>query len=150
MTKRPTAISPILGGLAKNFGFEKGMLVYTLKEQWEEIAGLPMATHTHPLEIRHKTLYLLIDSSAWMHQISFLKKEIIEKVNGFLKNTAVDALHFKIGPIPRAENSIKKESPPDGEAPYDPAVEAFLSPLTDGELQIAVRKAIKRHLAKRQ
>ncbi len=149
MLKRPTSISPILNGLAKNLGFEKGIIVHTLKEHWEEIAGLPMATHTHPLEIRHDTLYLLTDSGVWMHQLSFLKKEIIEKVNRFLEGNTVYSLHFKIGPLPPTVNPIKGEPLPHGEAISDAAVEEHLSPLPDGELRTSVREAIKRHLKKR-
>ncbi|MBI4715576.1 MAG: DUF721 domain-containing protein, partial [Nitrospirae bacterium] len=55
--------------------------------------------HTRPEEIRFKKLHLVVDSSAWMQQLTFFKKEIIEKVNTAFRTEMVRDLRMKVGSI---------------------------------------------------
>jgi predicted nucleic acid-binding Zn ribbon protein len=40
-----------------------------------------------------------VTSSTWMHQLQFLKKDIIKQINHALGKELVEEIKFKIGPI---------------------------------------------------
>jgi len=40
-----------------------------------------------------------VTSSTWVHQLQFLKEEMIAKLNESLEKSLIDDLKFKIGPI---------------------------------------------------
>ncbi|MCK4249522.1 MAG: DUF721 domain-containing protein [Candidatus Omnitrophica bacterium] len=62
---------------------------------WPDIVGREIAGHTLPLSCKTKRLVIGVDSSAWISQLSFLKADIIKKVN---KTTGLEIkeLIFKV------------------------------------------------------
>jgi hypothetical protein len=40
-----------------------------------------------------------VSSSAWLHQLHFLKTELLEKLNLGLTNQKIEDIKFKIGPL---------------------------------------------------
>jgi predicted nucleic acid-binding Zn ribbon protein len=40
-----------------------------------------------------------VTSSTWVHQLQFLKEEMIDKLNEGLGKSLIDDLKFKIGPV---------------------------------------------------
>lgn len=150
MPKRlfPTSISPILKGLAKELGLEKGIASAMLQEHWKEIVGPQIASHTYPMEIRFDTLPLRVDSAVWMHQLSFLKGEIIEKCNRILGGESIRKLQLRTGPLPAAVDLSDGTPKPKGECSSEEAafIERQLASIPDPELKEAVRRALQRHL----
>jgi hypothetical protein len=63
---------------------EGPMAEYRLREHWTEIVGNQISAHAQPDQIRFRKLYLTVDSSAWMQEMSFLKPVLFEKVNAAL------------------------------------------------------------------
>ncbi|WDT78181.1 MAG: DUF721 domain-containing protein [Candidatus Manganitrophus sp.] len=104
----PTSISPILKGIIKDFGLEKGISGALLQIRWKEIVGPQIASHTYPAEIRFDTLHLTVDSAVWMHQLSFLRKEIIEKCNRLLGKESIRKIQLRTGPLPPPSNHPKR------------------------------------------
>lgn len=47
---------------------------------WDEAAG-PLASHARPLKIRYGKLEVAVPSSVWRTQISFVKQEIVDRLN---------------------------------------------------------------------
>jgi len=149
MASRLSSIAPILNRLTKKAGLEKGIASFHLGEHWEEAVGHQIAAHTYPQEIRHATLIILVDEAVWMHQLSFMKKEIIEKVNLFLKKRPIQNIRLRISPLPPPAKP--SEIPP---APkrvklsgQDVALlKEELEPVRDHDLKAAIQKAMRRHL----
>jgi predicted nucleic acid-binding Zn ribbon protein len=79
-----TSADQILQGLIAQYGLEGPMAEHRLREHWTEIVGDQVAAHAQPDQIRFRKLYLTVDSSAWMQEMSFLKPMLLEKVNGAL------------------------------------------------------------------
>ncbi|MFQ5950179.1 MAG: DUF721 domain-containing protein, partial [Nitrospiria bacterium] len=128
---------------------EKGIASFQLGTAWEEAVGHQIAAHTHPLEIRFDTLTLLVDEAVWMHQLSFMKKEIIEKVNRFLGKRAIRVLRFRISPLP------PRPDPPEDRpvsltaelaAPEAALLNEQVAAVTDDDLKKAIHRAMRRHL----
>lgn len=146
----PTSISPILKGIIKDFGLEKGIAGALLQIRWKELVGPQIASHTYPAEIRFDTLSLRVDSAVWMHQLSFLKREIIEKCNRLLGNESIRKLQLRIGPLPAAVETAEETAAPEGECTAEEAafIEQQLLSIPDLELKEAVRRALRRHCLK--
>lgn len=152
MARGLSSITPILNRLTRKAGLEKGIASFKLGEHWEEAVGHQIAAHTYPQEIRFDTLILLVDEAVWMHQLSFMKKEIIEKVNRFLKKHPIQNLRFRIASLP--PRSRTSETPPAPQraklSDQDAAIlSKQLESVTDHDLKEAVQRAMRRHFTKK-
>ena len=148
------SIAPILKGLGEQFGLEKGLVLFRLQERWKEAVGPQIASHTHPVEIRFDTLVLLVDSAAWIQELSFFKKALIQKCNAFLGGRPIQRLQLKMGPLP--PSSLTPAADPIAgveDCTQDCTIEERLfideklSSIADSELKEAIRKAMRRRLS---
>ena len=90
-------ISGILNRLLKQYGLEGKLIEYTIAEKWEDIAGKIIASHTYPAGLHHRILYVIVDSSVWLQELTFYKKDLIEKVNNHFGKNIIKDIHFKTG-----------------------------------------------------
>lgn len=74
---------------------------------WEKIVGGAVAANTRPEAISGGILLVYVSSSVWIHQLQFLRTEIIENINRFLKSKRIEDIKFKIGPIESSALSKK-------------------------------------------
>lgn len=154
MVRRLSSITPILNRLTKKAGLEKGIASFKLGEHWEEAVGHQVAAHTYPQEIRFSTLIILVDEAVWMHQLSFMKKEIIDKVNYFLKSRPIQDLRFRIAPLPARSKPTQVPPAPLGKTPLSEQDLAImkeqLTSIQDHDLKEAIHKAMQQHLTKKE
>ena len=68
-------------------------------QMWDDIVGEVIAQNARPAAIKGKLLLVHVSSSTWIHQLQFLKEEMIAKLNKTLGKTAVGDIKFKIGPL---------------------------------------------------
>ena len=66
---------------------------------WERAVGEVIAANSKPAAFKEKILLVHVNSSPWLHQLQFLKEDIIKKVNATLKDESIEDIKFKIGPI---------------------------------------------------
>ncbi|MFC1813872.1 DUF721 domain-containing protein [Thermodesulfobacteriota bacterium] len=63
------------------------------------VVGKAIAENARPAAFKGKMLLVHVTSSTWIHELQFLKKDIIRKVNNALGEEQVEEIKFKIGPI---------------------------------------------------
>ncbi|MCX5724857.1 MAG: DciA family protein [Nitrospirae bacterium] len=115
------SVSSILEGLTRRLGLESKLLESRLRRDWVSIVGEPIASNTWPDQIRYKKLYLLVHNSVWLHQLTFLKPTLIQKLNQVAGADVVTDIVLRIGELPEAEP-----------APLSPgALPAAVSPASD-------------------
>ena len=74
-----------------------------LATEWRETVGERVAARTWPGSIRNGTLVLWVANSSWMHQLSFVKDDLIENINArFGDPPMVADIRFNLG-RPRRE-----------------------------------------------
>lgn len=98
-TKEPARIGNILTAFLDSHApksVANGLAIHSI---WPKIAGANMAKKTMPLKIIGKTLYLRVETSAWMEELKYLKEDIIKKINNDLKQEAVEDIIFRLGKI---------------------------------------------------
>ena len=66
-------------------------------ELWDDVVGETIAKNARPAAFKGKLLLVEVSSSTWMHQLQFLKADIIEKINDAFGKEMVDEIKFKIG-----------------------------------------------------
>ena len=89
-------IGSILEDVLKNYRRE---LDVELGRVWDEIVGDVIAQNAKPAAFKGRVLLVHVTSSTWIHQLQFLKKEMIAKLNHALGKKLIEDLNFKIGPI---------------------------------------------------
>src|SRR3972149_5523459 len=90
----------ILSGLAKRLGLESRLLELRLQHHWHEIVGEPIASHTWPAQIRFKKLYLIVQNSVWLQQLTFLKPTLLAKINADAGTEFITEIVLRVGEIP--------------------------------------------------
>ncbi|NOX34280.1 MAG: DUF721 domain-containing protein [Deltaproteobacteria bacterium] len=66
---------------------------------WDRAVGKPIAMNAKPDSFKDGILIVNVSSSAWIHQLKFLEKEMILNINKQLDLVLVKQLRFKIGKI---------------------------------------------------
>lgn len=109
-------LSRILYRIIKQYGMQSKMLEYNVSQRWSEIVGEKIAGHTMPSHIKYRKLCVLVDSSVWMQELTFLKDRIIEQINKVTGTKLVNDIYFKIAQIETPETQS-----PDLAGSQDPA-----------------------------
>ncbi len=68
---------------------------------WDHAVGATVAENTQPAAFKGRLLLVHVSSSVWLHQLQFMKPELIEKVNAACTQRLVEDITFKIGPLER-------------------------------------------------
>ena len=68
-------------------------------ELWDQAVGPVIAANTRPAAIKGNLLLVHAASSTWLHQLQFMKEDILRKVNNTLGEGTVEEIKFKIGPL---------------------------------------------------
>jgi Dna[CI] antecedent, DciA len=93
------SIALVLDGLARRLGLETKLLEARLRREWTEIVGEQIAAHTRPDQIRFKKLVIHVRHSVWLHQLTFLKPTLLQKINGAAGAPLVAELVLRIGDV---------------------------------------------------
>ena len=93
---------------------EAKLLEWRLRRHWSDIAGEQIASHTRPDQIRFKKLYLIVENSVWLQQLTFLKPTLLEKINEAAGSQIVSDIIFRVGEVssePREVQRLDDEVP---------------------------------------
>ena len=108
--------------------------------------GPPVTEHADAVGFRRGVLTLQVHESAWLTELTFLRTEIIERVNKMVGGAPVREVRLRLGPRRRIE------PPPPPPRPLTEAqrsqVEQWAAPIADEAVRDAVRKAASTSLAR--
>ena len=92
-------ISDILKSALKKCRPAQDTRMTRIWELWDMAVGAPIAMNAKPHSFNNGTLVVNVSSSAWIHQLKFLEKEIVNNLNKHLDAPMVQQIRFKIGKI---------------------------------------------------
>ncbi|MBM4134308.1 MAG: DUF721 domain-containing protein [Nitrospira sp.] len=130
-----SSVSTVLATVAKRIGLETKLLEFQLRRDWPNIVGQPIAAHTRPDQIRFKKLYLLVENSVWMQQLTFLKPTLLAKINEAAGTELVTEIVLRIAELGGAaggggrENVLNDDEGP----PPEPTAEALAAAASHAE-----------------
>jgi hypothetical protein len=97
--------------ILKTRGLEGRLHEYRILGVWGRAVGPAIARHAEPRDFRGGKLSLVVDSPAWMQQLSLLKPELIEKLNSELGRETVRDLALKLGELELRGSGLDEEKP---------------------------------------
>jgi len=92
-------IGSIINDVLKNYRREPDGELIRVWHVWDSIVGDVISKNAKPAAFKGRILLVHVTSSTWVHQLQFLKEEMIAKLNESLEKSLIDDLKFKIGPI---------------------------------------------------
>ncbi|TGU75197.1 DUF721 domain-containing protein [Geomonas terrae] len=97
--RRPASVTDLLGSILRGTPAEMRLKEGRIWEVWDEAVGSKIASHAQPVAFREGTLTLHVDSGPWLQQLTYLKKDLIVKVNEALDEELVKELYLKSGKV---------------------------------------------------
>ena len=92
-------IGSIIDTVLKTYRRESDAELIQVWHVWDGIVGDVIAKNAKPAAFKGRILLVYVTSSTWIHQLQFLKAEMIGKLNEALGKQLIDDLKFKIGPV---------------------------------------------------
>ena len=144
------SLSSVLDGVARRLGLEPKLLENRLRRDWVSIVGEPIASNTWPDQIRYKKLYLLVHNSVWLHQLTFLKPTLLQKLSTVAGGDLVTDIVLRVGEIPAREVVSDTASAIDRDFIASEIIEAeaasHVSAIQDPDLRLRFTSVISRNL----
>jgi len=151
MGRKLDRLSHTLGSMLKARGLGSRLDEYRVFGQWEKSVGPVIARHAQPQTVRGKKLTLVVDSPAWMQQLSLLKPQIVEKVNRTLGKETIKDIMLRLGEVESRKQA--SEAPPvrtvlsqDERA----KIEDYVREISDADTREAVRRVIEKDFLNRK
>jgi predicted nucleic acid-binding Zn ribbon protein len=143
--KRPAPVSDLLGAFLRGTPAEKRLSEGRIWLVWDEAVGARIALHAQPAAFRDGTLTLSVDSAPWMQQLTYLKRELISKVNEALDEDLVQEIYMKAGQIRKpAVSTAAPRKRRELSAEELALIKEQAESVTDPELRAVFERLIKR------
>lgn len=94
-----TPLGSVLRSILDECRSTSGGGIVNLVQVWEDMVGSPIRENAKPFAVNGSTLLVHVSSSAWMHQLQFLKADLLETLNRGLTDQQIRDIKFKIGPM---------------------------------------------------
>jgi predicted nucleic acid-binding Zn ribbon protein len=91
--RKPQKLGDIVRSVLSERGYLKQCLEAEIITRWPELVGEKIAEVAECTDVRDGIIYVTVSSSSWRNEISFLKKEIMDKIKKETRcNTIKDIL----------------------------------------------------------
>ncbi len=92
----PVHIASILNNLLRSFHAGTDGELVVVWRFWDEIVGEAIAQNARPSAFKGRVLYVQVTSSPWIHQLQYLKNDIVQRLNQAAGKPVVHDIKFKI------------------------------------------------------
>ena len=83
-----------------------------IRDMWEAVVGPHIAKKATPEVIRNGILQVSVVSSVWMQELTFMKQQILERINQACVSSGVKDVRFRLGKtLPGMDNSDEEMLP---------------------------------------
>ena len=70
---------------------------FRIRDMWEAVVGPHIAKKATPEGIRNGILQVSVESSVWMQELTFMKQQILERINQACESSGVKDIRFRLG-----------------------------------------------------
>lgn len=95
----PSSVGEVLEKLFNKLSLDKKLKEVNALKLWEEVAGEKIGQHSLPLFVRKGNLFVRVDNSGWLTQLTYLKHEIISELNERLGGESIKNIYFRLGEV---------------------------------------------------
>jgi hypothetical protein len=128
------------------------MLEEAIRSGWAQIAGPELARRSRPGELRGGVLGVLVDNSAWLHEMTLRSSELLAGLKARY-GVAVTSFRFTLGALPAPRPMAAPRRPPlaDHLSPEEArSVDTIAAPLVDPALAASVRRLVTKDFITRR
>jgi hypothetical protein len=141
----PEAVQDLVKKILEGWGLTRVAKEQRVFGVWEEAVGEQLAQNTRPVAAYQGALTVLVRDSAWLHELQYMKAEIVKKLNRTLGKGVIRELRFRVGSWEDGEQKPGKEEAA-GPVELDPAVvaeaEAAVAVIKDARLREQVLRTL--------
>ncbi|MFZ5876875.1 MAG: DciA family protein [Nitrospirota bacterium] len=143
------ATDTLIPSLFAAFGLTAKLDEHRLISAWPGIVGPQIAAHTAPKEVRAKTLWVAVDSSTWLHELTLLKPLLLDKLAPHAGKAVVRDVRFVIGEVQPAPGGDNDASSPAHHVTSEDeeAVNRTVSAITDHDVRESARRLLRKAAA---
>jgi predicted nucleic acid-binding Zn ribbon protein len=94
VSPKPVCMRDVLSELCHRWGIERKVKEYSALSQWSQIVGEKIAEKAKPIGIERGKLFVQVDSSSWRNELTFLKREIKDKMNRAVGSPVIKDIIF--------------------------------------------------------
>lgn len=107
----PSRVGNVLQDLLCKFGIDSKIKQLHILKLWSKVVGESLSKHSQPVSISKGNLFVKVDNSAWLNQISYFKEKIIAEFNKIQGEIVVKRIYFRVGSIsvPQKHTSKRKK-----------------------------------------
>ncbi len=154
-SRKPEPLGAILQKLLRKLDVPHKRADSRIVDLWKQAVGPQIASRTIPENLKRGSLHVLVATPVWLHQLQFLKEEIIVKLNELSGQDEFRRLFFSIGDIPEQPSRATDRKPPDCVAPElkkrdRQMMEQSLAVIKDPELRAVIEKTMIREISRRR
>ena len=92
----PVRAGDVLPRVLARFGLADELARWRAVVEWPEIVGERLASHTEARSVDRHTLWVEVESPAWMHELTYLKRELLARVEARLRARTIHELRFTL------------------------------------------------------
>ncbi len=94
--RRPRALSlaQVMGDLVNQPKYKSRLEQASLFNEWPKVVGEALAKKARPVKLERGKLHLHVEESAWRHQLFYMQRELIGKINAYLGEKRVKEIVF--------------------------------------------------------
>ncbi len=86
----------VLPDVINYLDLEESYLINNISNKWISYVGKTLSVHSQPEKFEKRILYVGVDHSVYLNELSLISKNIISKINGDYGNGFVIKIKFKI------------------------------------------------------
>ena len=151
----PERLGDVLRATLKQQNIDLNMKDQHLCDAWSKAVGPLISSQTCVERFDRNTIFLKVSSPVWMHQLQFMKSEIMKRINSILGNEVVETLFFSIGvispaPTRRTNDYVFKDGADVLVEGEKNRIEKCLTSLIDQELVEIIRRAMTKSIIRRK
>lgn len=134
----------VLGPMLRQLGIESGVKLERIRNDWFRIFDPSLSSHMYPAGCTRNELLLNVESPAWMQQLTYHKKDVVQKLAVY----GITGVRFRIGKIRGMNQPPRKGGKARVLSEEDISfAAAAASAITDAQVRESVRKAIEKSLS---
>ena len=95
MSNDEKPLKQLIDKMLRSYGLGDKLDEMSLVKSWEELVGKMIANHTKDIYFNKGVLYVQLDSSTLRQELSYVKSDLIQKLNDKEGKVMVKDIHLK-------------------------------------------------------
>ncbi|MCF7949565.1 MAG: DUF721 domain-containing protein, partial [Spirochaetia bacterium] len=123
-TQTPKGVREILKTYFNDAQIDRADQYHSFFSSWKQLAGINIAAHTRPRDIRNRVLIIEADHPGWVQLLQMKTKPILRKIQRDFPQLDIQDLRIVVGELPPQQsekNALATDQTPTSPSPPEPA-----------------------------